>query len=103
MMMVYKLTSIPDISLVKYKIMSGNGIDVLREWTDDFLRQWQKISAVYDIEINFIVKYSPENCDKDKLELYIVFKYETKNEILNSTTTFGGGIYSRTVKVYSFI
>lgn len=27
----------------------------------------------------------------------------TKNEILNSTTTFGGGIYSRTVKVYSFI
>ena len=28
---------------------------------------------------------------------------ETKNEILNSTTTFGGGIYSRTVKVYSFI
>ena len=42
MMMVYKLTSIPDISLVKYKIMSGNGIDVLREWTDDFLRQWQK-------------------------------------------------------------
>ena len=28
---------------------------------------------------------------------------QTKNEILNSTTTFGGGIYSRTVKVYSFI
>ena len=27
----------------------------------------------------------------------------SKNEILNSTTTFGGGIYSRTVKVYSFI
>lgn len=29
--------------------------------------------------------------------------YSSKNEILNSTTTFGGGIYSRTVKVYSFI
>ena len=28
---------------------------------------------------------------------------EAKNEILNSTTPFGGGIYSRTVKVYSFI
>ena len=27
----------------------------------------------------------------------------SKNEILNSTTTFGGGIYSRTVKVYFFI
>lgn len=34
----------------------------------------------------------------------IISKYDiTKNEILNSTTTFGGGIYSRTVKVYSFI
>jgi len=31
------------------------------------------------------------------------FKVQAKNEILNSTTTFGGGIYSRTVKVYSFI
>ncbi|RGZ18055.1 hypothetical protein DW975_10165 [Agathobacter rectalis] len=31
-----------------------------------------------------------------------IFLY-SKNEILNSTTTFGGGIYSRTVKVYSFI
>ena len=31
------------------------------------------------------------------------YEKETKNEILNSTTTFGGGIYSRTVKVYSFI
>jgi len=30
-------------------------------------------------------------------------KFWSKNEILNSTTTFGGGIYSRTVKVYSFI
>ena len=33
----------------------------------------------------------------------IGYKNSTKNEILNSTTTFGGGIYSRTVKVYSFI
>ena len=34
----------------------------------------------------------------DKLYFFV-----SKNEILNSTTTFGGGIYSRTVKVYSFI
>ena len=34
---------------------------------------------------------------------YVMMFLNTKNEILNSTTTFGGGIYSRTVKVYSFI
>ena len=37
------------------------------------------------------------------IELFIMILMGSKNEILNSTTTFGGGIYSRTVKVYSFI
>ncbi|MBD9037561.1 MAG: hypothetical protein EGR42_05340 [[Eubacterium] rectale] len=35
--------------------------------------------------------------------MFVFFQKISKNEILNSTTTFGGGIYSRTVKVYSFI
>ena len=35
--------------------------------------------------------------------LFNIILIPPKNEILNSTTTFGGGIYSRTVKVYSFI
>lgn len=39
----------------------------------------------------------------DSVKHTMVDVVNTKNEILNSTTTFGGGIYSRTVKVYSFI
>lgn len=42
-----------------------------------------------------------QNSDKEVAILDCVNR--SKNEILNSTTTFGGGIYSRTVKVYSFI
>ena len=38
-----------------------------------------------------------------KVKVFRCRTEEIKNEILNSTTTFGGGIYSRTVKVYSFI
>lgn len=82
MLIAYKLTSIPDISLSKYQIMAGNGIDRLREWTDDFLRQWQKISAIYEIEINYIVRYNPKNCDGEKIEFYIVFKLEN-NELVD--------------------
>ena len=42
--------------------------------------------------------------DLEKLNLSkLAIEKAAKNEILNSTTTFGGGIYSRTVKVYSFI
>lgn len=39
----------------------------------------------------------------DELKKDGIINEDAKNEILNSTTTFGGGIYSRTVKVYSFI
>ena len=41
------------------------------------------------------------SCVEYKEEVFVMIV--SKNEILNSTTTFGGGIYSRTVKVYSFI
>lgn len=40
---------------------------------------------------------------KKTVDSHFVNSLNTKNEILNSTTPFGGGIYSRTVKVYSFI
>ena len=61
MIMIYKLTSIPDISLSKYQNMSVGGIEGLKEYADDFLRQWQKVSAIYDIEINYIVRFVPES------------------------------------------
>lgn len=78
MIMTYKLTSIPDISLSKYQVIAINGIESLKEWTDDFLRQWQKISAIYEIEINYIIRYTPANKKGNKLECYIVFKFEDR-------------------------
>ena len=78
MIMTYKLTSIPDISLSKYQVIAINGIESLKEWTDDFLRQWQKISAIYEIEINYIIRYTPVNKKGNKLECYIVFKFEDR-------------------------
>lgn len=80
MLMIYRLTSIPDISLSKYQIMAKKGIEQLRELSDDFLRQWQKISSIYDIEINYIVKYIPWNMSGEKLELYIAFNFNN-NEL----------------------
>lgn len=76
MIMIYKLTSIPDISLSKYQNMSVGGIEGLKEYADDFLRQWQKVSAIYDIEINYIVRFVPESKKGNRLGCYVVFKYE---------------------------
>lgn len=76
MIMIYKFTSIPDISLSKYQNMSVGGIEGLKEYADDFLRQWQKVSAIYDIEINYIVRFVPESKKGNKLGCYVVFKYE---------------------------
>lgn len=80
MLMIYRLTSIPDISLSKYQIMAKKGIEQLRELSDGFLRQWQRISSIYDIEINYLVKYIPWNNSGEKLELYIVFNFNN-NEL----------------------
>lgn len=52
-------------------------------------------------QIGRSLRFATTHKGADSLMSFI-FK-NTKNEILNSTTTFGGGIYSRTVKVYSFI
>ncbi len=55
---------------------------------------------IYYIFVPPVKHYIIDCCD---MPLFFIFTTGTKNEILNSTTTFGGGIYSRTVKVYSFI
>ena len=53
------------------------------------------------MSIFFYIHYIIVRYANNIVALVIIIK--SKNEILNSTTTFGGGIYSRTVKVYSFI
>lgn len=64
------------------------------------MRLFDKENNIFSRESNMnIKKLFTTNFYKNNNREY----KETKNEILNSTTTFGGGIYSRTVKVYSFI
>lgn len=69
------------------------------------------IAVFRSLEINELLPFSKKERKTrfltevmlDLLCLSVPLLINTKNEILNSTTTFGGGIYSRTVKVYSFI
>ena len=63
------------------------------------------LSNVKPFSVNYYIAWFLEivsYCAVDVFALISGF-VGAKNEILNSTTTFGGGIYSRTVKVYSFI
>ena len=62
---------------------------------------WQKDDRIRKSPLKFCV-YHYNELEGD-CQAAIITELCTKNEILNSTTTFGGGIYSRTVKVYSFI
>ena len=59
---------------------------------DIFVKQAQEFSPRL---FYFVLWHGGQTSDKGEKN--------PKNEILNSTTPFGGGIYSRTVKVYSFI
>ena len=91
----------------------------LKNITSDKLYMAEKMERELDLAeytaIDKIIKYKKKislldigcGVGRQILDFGIVYKQSqfegAKNEILNSTTTFGGGIYSRTVKVYSFI
>lgn len=80
MRLVYSLNYIPDLTLVKYQALADTGIEGVLKRNEAFLRQWQKISHAYDIEINYIVRYQPSANNGEKLHFYIVFQFE-KEEI----------------------
>lgn len=76
MRLIYSLNYIPDLTLVKYQALADTGIEGVLKRNEAFLRQWQKISYAYDIEISYIVSYQPSCNNGEKIHFYIVFQFE---------------------------
>ena len=76
MRLIYSLNYIPDLTLIKYQALADSGIDGVLKRNNSFLRQWQKISSTYDIEINYVVRYHPNSNNGEKLHFYLVFQFQ---------------------------
>lgn len=76
--LIYSLKNIPDLSLVKYQSLEENGVEGAIKKCEAFLRQWQKISATYQININLWIKYTP-NCNiGERISIFIGISYSNE-------------------------
>ena len=82
----YELKMIPDLSLMKYQSLSEQGIDGVLKKMESFLRQWQKISATYSINIHMYIAYNPGAPVGEKISIYQAFSF-LDNVLIDSITS----------------
>ena len=74
----YKINEIPDLTLAKYQSLGENGIEAVLNKHDSFLRQWQGLSDMCDIQIHIIYFYEPSKATGSKFEVYLGYTYGEK-------------------------
>lgn len=71
----YKLNKIPDLTLEKYQSLGENSIEGVLMKHSSFLRQWQGLSEMCDIQIHIIYIYEPSNSSGNKLKIHLGYTY----------------------------
>lgn len=72
----FELRKIPDLDLYKYQALSEQGVEGVLVKMESFLRQWQTVSAIYNIQINLCICYDPDRPNGENISVYLVFSYE---------------------------
>lgn len=77
-MLIYNLHHLPDLTLVKYQSLSDGGLDGVLKRNESFLRQWQKISANYKVDLCYLVEYNPKSTKGERLKFNLIInsKYD---------------------------
>lgn len=79
-MLVYKIQSIPDLTLSKYQVFSDSGIDGMLEAQLQFIKQLYRVALLGGIHIHFIYDYDPKRKAGNKLNIYVVFSGNEQNK-----------------------
>lgn len=72
-LLLYKIKSIPDLTLSKYQVFAESGIDGMLEAQLQFIRQLYRVSLFGNIHIHLIYDYNPYRKLGNKLNIYIMF------------------------------
>ncbi len=78
-MLIYKVGSIPDLTLSKYQAFADIGIDGMLEAQTQFIRQMYRVALVGRINIHFIFNYDEGFPSGKKLQIYIIFSGNEKD------------------------
>ena len=72
----YEMTKIPDLSLAKYQSLEEMGVEGVLDKQGAFLRQWQRLSVLLNIELHLYIGYYPEKQQGNRLKINLGFSFE---------------------------
>ena len=74
-MLIYQVTSLPDISLTKYQAFEDSGISGMLSAQTQFLRQVYRVSLICGTVIHVLYEYDPERAEGSRLGAYVLFTH----------------------------
>lgn len=77
-MLIYEIKSIPDLTLSKYQVFADSGIEGMLEAQLQFIKQLYHVALLGNIHIHFIYDYDPKRKAGHKLNVYVVFSDNNK-------------------------
>lgn len=72
-MLIYRVKSLPDLTLSKYQVSEDSGIESMLESQTRFLRQVYRFAAFGKIAIHYLFDYDPNRPKGTKLNIHVVF------------------------------
>lgn len=72
----YELKKIPDLSLAKYQSLEEMGVEGVLQKHGAFLRQWQRLSVLLNIELHLYLGYYPEKQQGNRLKINLGFSFD---------------------------
>ena len=78
-MLVYEISSIPDLTLSKYQVFADSGVDGMLEAQTQFIRQLHRVALLGNVSIHFVFDYDPDRSSGNKLRIRLIFKNATLN------------------------
>lgn len=73
--LIYTIDRIPDLSLVKYQSLEEDSVEGAIKKCDIFLRQFHKISAIYNIFIHLWIHFDPSGESGEKIRIMLALSY----------------------------
>lgn len=77
--LIYSLDRIPDLSLIKYQSLDEDSVEGAIKKCNTFLRQLQKISAIYNICIHLWISFNAKGELGEKISINLALSYLDEN------------------------
>ena len=78
-MLVYEISSIPDLTLSKYQVFADSGVEGMLEAQTQFIRQLHRVALLGNVSIHFVFDYDPDRSSGNKLLIRLIFNNATLN------------------------